>query len=217
MIYIKIFFTKVFLFSLKHRLKVIISLLLFILIKVLLIDSEQNYTNISNISNKINKKIDGQYTNFEDVFIINSRDKKIQTIFVSEELNQKLSFQYMPKYNLLFNQKNKPTFEIEFDNTNTNIFIKNIYGSYINNNKDVDYKSLEETNYINYLLFNNTLKYNLNELFYNILLIMNNLKEREELLNLINHINTKNINCEKYDILINKKQNSVRLSVLCNS
>lgn len=218
MIYMKIFFAKTFLFSLKHKLKLIFCLILFICIKILLIDSEQNYTNISNISNKINKKLDGQYTSFEDIFIVNSRDKKIKTIFVSEEINEFLSFKYMQKYNLLFNEKNRPAFEIEFDNKNADIFIKNIYESYLNNDKDIDYDLLNKNNYINYILFDNKkFNYNLNELFYNALLIMNNLKENEEIFNLINHVNEKEIHCNKYDILINKKQNSLRLSFLCNS
>ena len=124
----------------------------------------------------------------------------------------------MPKYNLLFNEKNRPAFEIEFDNKNTNIFVKNIYESYLNNDKDIDYDLLNKNNYINYILFDNKkFNYNLNELFYNTLLIMNNLKEDEEIFNLINHVNKKEIYCNKYDILINKKQNSLRLSILCNS
>ncbi len=218
MIYIKIFFAKVFLFSLKHKLKLIFCLILFIGLKILLIDSEQNYTNISNISNKINKKLDGQYTNFEDVFIVNSKDKKIKTIFVNDEINDFLSFKHIPKYNLIFNKKNRPAFEIELDNKNTNIFIKNIYESYLNNDKNIDHNLLNKNNYISYILFNNKkINYNLNELFYNVLLIMNNLKEKDEIFDLINHINEEEISCKKYDILINKKHENLRLSILCNS
>lgn len=218
MIYIKIFFAQVLLLSLKHKLKFIFGIILFIIINILLIDSEQNYTNISNISNKINKKIDGQYSSFEDVFIINSRDKKIKTIFINRDLNKPLSFDYMPKYNILFNKKNKPALEVELNNENTDIFIKNIYESYLNNDKDINYKLLDKKNYINYILFNNTnFNYNLNELFYNTLLIMNNKKEKEKIFNLINHINKKEIYCNKYDILINKKYNNLRVSILCNS
>lgn len=218
MIYIKIFFAKAFLFSLKHKLKFIFCIILFIGINIWLIDSEQNYTNISNISNKINKKLDGQYTSFEDIFIVNSRDKKIKTIFINKEINNFLAFNYMPKYNILFNEKNKPAFEVELNNKNTDVFIKNIYESYLNNDKDIDYKLLEKENYINYILFDNkNFNYNLNELFYNALLIMNNKKEKKPIFDLINHINKKEIYCNKYDILINKKQKNVRVSILCNS
>ena len=216
MIYIKIFMAKTFLYCLKHKLKFFSVILIFIVINILLIDSDQNYKNISNINNKINKKLDGQYVNFNENFIIKSKDKTTQTIFVSEDLNENLVFNYLKKYNISYSNKPRNVFEIDFSSENNKIFIKNLYESYLNNDKKHDYSFLNKDYFINYLAHKNEKNYTLNDIFYKTVIIMNNSKDKDHLIQVINYLNNSSIICEKYDILINVKLENTRISVLCS-
>lgn len=216
MIYIKIFSAYIFLYCLKHKLKLLLGFIILIFINILLIDSEQNYQNISNINKKINNKLDGQYVNFNENFIIKSKDKKTQTLFVGEEINEHLFFNNMKKYNISYSNEPMNVFEIDFINKNNKIFIKNLYESYLNNDKQHDYSFLEDDYFINYLSHKNLNNLTLNDVFYKSLIIMNNSKNNDNLLHIINYLNKSEIICDKYDILINVKLNNTRISVLCN-
>jgi hypothetical protein len=216
MIYTKIFFATAFLYCLKHKLKFGVALILIIIINILLIDSEQNYKNIHNINNKIINELNGQYISHEENFIIKSKDKKRFTVFVNESINKHLSFKNLEKYTISYENKERIIFEIDFLNPNNDIFIKNIYESYLNNVKKYDYSFLEKKYFINYLNYNNDKNYTLNDVFYNVLLIISNTNSNKSIKELINYLNTDNIYCDSYDILINKNSQNTRLSVLCD-
>jgi hypothetical protein len=216
--YFYIFIAKTYLFLLKYLKIIFITIIFLFIAHLVLKDNTQTYTNIQTGNADIKKVLSNKYNKNNGLLVVDMSKEGSKNIkfYISETLNNKFQFKHLPKYNISYkNFENKNVFEIDFekDITTSNIFVNNIFNSYLNNNKKVP--SLENKNdYIIY--FENNEENYFNDFFYKLLVIMNNENEnkKRELFDLIND-NVKPQKCSKIEVFFNINESKGRISLVC--